>query len=55
VQLLIAVKDQPTLAKIIPVNVTQDHMKGDTLTGSPMFAGDEELPPRFFLLRDKIR
>jgi len=55
VQLLIAVKDNPQLAKIIPVNVYKDHMKGDTMIGTPMFAGDEELPPRFFLLRDKIK
>ncbi|MEO0514215.1 MAG: hypothetical protein AAF086_02830 [Planctomycetota bacterium] len=55
VQLLIAVKDNPDLAKIIPVNVYKDHMKGDTMIGTPMFAGDEELPPRFFLLRDNIK
>jgi len=55
VQLLIAVKDQPTLAKIIPVNVYKDHMKGETMIGTPFFAGDEQLPPRFFLLRDKLR
>jgi hypothetical protein len=54
VQLFIAVKDQPTLAKIIPVNVYKDHMKGDTMIGTPLFAGDEELQPRFFLLRDKL-
>ena len=55
VQLLIAVKDKPELAKIIPVNVYKDHMKGETMIGTPLFAGDEELQPRFFLLRNKIR
>ncbi|MEM1027451.1 MAG: hypothetical protein AAGJ38_05150, partial [Planctomycetota bacterium] len=55
VQLLIGVKDDPQLAKIIPVNVYKDHMKGDTMFGTPLFAGDEDLQPRFFLLRDKIK
>lgn len=54
VQLLIAVKDDPKLAKIIPVTVYKDHMRGDTMFGTPLFAGDEELPPRFFLLRETI-
>ncbi|MEM9882460.1 MAG: hypothetical protein AAF800_06065 [Planctomycetota bacterium] len=54
VQLLIAVKDNPRLAKIVPVNVWKDHMKGDTMIGTPLFAGDEELAARSLLLRENI-
>lgn len=55
VQLIIADKANPKLAKIIPVNIWKDHNKGDTMIGVPLYSGDEKLQPHSYLLREKVK
>lgn len=55
VRLLIADKDDPTLAIDRPINVWKDHQKGDTMIGVPLFGFGDELQPSDYLLRSKIK
>ncbi len=55
VQLIIADVDDNSLAIIRPVTIIKDHQKGDSLIGTPMYAGSDALQPSAYLLRDKIK
>jgi len=55
VRLIIADPDKPDRAIDRPINITMNHQKGDTLTGSPLHPGDSPLQPRNYILRDKIK
>ncbi|MEM8781469.1 MAG: hypothetical protein AAGE65_01315 [Planctomycetota bacterium] len=55
VQLLVADESNPELAIIRPVNVKKDHNKGDTMIGVPLWSIEDDVQPRSYLKRDKIR
>jgi hypothetical protein len=55
VQLIVADEDDEKLAIIRPVNIIMNHQKGDSLIGTPFYAGDDDLQPSAYLLRDKIK
>ena len=55
VQLIVADKADKNLAIIRPVTIIKDHQKGDSLIGTPMYSGDDELQPSAYLLRAKIK
>ena len=55
VQLIVADEDDDSLAIIRPVNIWMDHQKGDSLIGTPLHSGDEELQPSNYIQRNKIR
>ncbi|MEM1445254.1 MAG: hypothetical protein AAGF84_04310 [Planctomycetota bacterium] len=54
VQLILADPDNPDQAIIQPINMIRDHQDGDTVIGTPMRSGDEEVQPHGRLLRSKI-
>jgi hypothetical protein len=55
VQLIVADEKNDQQAVILPINIWKDHQKGDSLIGTPLFAGDEKLQPSSYMLRDKIK
>lgn len=55
VQLIVADENDPTLAIIRPINMIMNHQKADTVIGTPMYAGDDELQPSAYMLRDKVK
>lgn len=54
-QVQLIVRHDDRLAVIRPVNVHMDHMKGDSLSGHPLFAFDEPIPPQQMLLLQNVR
>lgn len=53
-QVQLVVRHDDRLAVMRPVNVHRDHMKGDSLSGHPLFAFDEPIPPRQLLLLQNV-
>ncbi|MEM9751802.1 MAG: hypothetical protein AAF916_00285 [Planctomycetota bacterium] len=54
VQLILADPANPDQAIIQPINMIRDHQDGDSVIGTPMRSGDEEVLPHGRLLRSKI-
>jgi len=55
-QVQLIVKHDDTLAVIRPVNLYKNHLKGDTISASPMDASaEEELWPARYLLLEKLK
>lgn len=55
VQVQLVLKHDDQLAVVRPINLYKNHLKGDTITASPMDTIDEELQPHRYLMLEKVK
>ena len=54
VKLIVSDKSDESKALMLPINVTKNHLSGDTIKANCVYEAKYDFPPNFYLLRSNV-